>query len=792
MSTATANRMVEIPTKHIIAPDAGSKVRKVGIDQLADSIKAVGLINPITVRQLAADQFLIIAGRRRYWACVSAGLDTIRCIVLAANQEGHADVIEVTENMHRIQLTPMQEAEAIQKLRKLGHPDESIAADLGMTRQFVARRAKLLDLTKSWKEALTDEGDNIGVKHWPVACLEMIARYPEPRQEEMLVQHGNDSDMTVDELKSYLLEGEAKLGAAIWDLADATLCAAAGACTVCPKRAGAQPLLFSDEADGVIDAKKDTCLDRACFKQKHKAAIERKVKEKLREHPDMVKITEGAARGHTLGYYQYDKAKKEDKGAVPALMVDGPKAGSMTFVKVKKNQLTRTSSGPKQEKTKSPAELAKERDDRRWEIVGQEIARMIEGPRFSSQKKQPDVCRAPGGLLSESEKEITRLKTALALATMGADFNSKTTLAGLSKFVSSAHATPTSALVQMFWKANRWAIAERIDELTLSDEKGPLQDLLKPFLDIANLKFDDLWKIALQKVAEPKAEIAPPAKVQKPKARTVATKPVRSESKGKVRASAPAGLAPFLQLMQPSPELAAIVGDKPLVRTEVTKKLWDYIKKNGLQDQVSRRMINADEKLLPIFGGIHKVSMFVMTKLMAKHLKPAKADSAGATTQAKKSGAKGPGWGATLKSKPKQAAHDPRANAHGVYTPESAGGHFHHSALPVPKFGNLKITMSIDVAEGSDGRFRYGTEFERQVPLAYGKGGAPSTSGKGFPSLGSAQVAGAEDLRKVLLEDEKGLAHEAPSVKRSESYRKIESVIDAFIEKAKGGEETLG
>jgi len=72
--------------------------------------------------------------------------------------------------------------------------------------------------------------------------------------------------------------------------------------------------------------------------------------------------------------------------------------------------------------------------------------------------------------------------------------------------------------------------------------------------------------------------------------------------------------------LSPDETLAAIVGDKPLPRTEITKKLWAYIKKNDLQDAKNRRMINADDKLKALFGGKKQVSMFEMTKLVAKHV----------------------------------------------------------------------------------------------------------------------------------------------------------------------------
>jgi upstream activation factor subunit UAF30 len=79
--------------------------------------------------------------------------------------------------------------------------------------------------------------------------------------------------------------------------------------------------------------------------------------------------------------------------------------------------------------------------------------------------------------------------------------------------------------------------------------------------------------------------------------------------------------AAFMKPMQPDAQLAAVVGSTPIPRTEVTKKIWQYIKRHGLQDAKERRMINADDKLRPVFGGKSKVSMFEMTKLVNKHMK---------------------------------------------------------------------------------------------------------------------------------------------------------------------------
>ena len=100
------------------------------------------------------------------------------------------------------------------------------------------------------------------------------------------------------------------------------------------------------------------------------------------------------------------------------------------------------------------------------------------------------------------------------------------------------------------------------------------------------------------------------------KARGSARKATKKRS-GAKRAPNPA----FMKPMQPDAALGAVVGNNPMPRTEITKKLWQYIKRNGCQDQKERRMINADDKLKPVFGGKGKVSMFEMTKLVNKHIK---------------------------------------------------------------------------------------------------------------------------------------------------------------------------
>ena len=121
---------------------------------------------------------------------------------------------------------------------------------------------------------------------------------------------------------------------------------------------------------------------------------------------------------------------------------------------------------------------------------------------------------------------------------------------------------------------------------------------------------------AKKAAAKAPAKKAAPTKKAAPAKKAAAKKaPAKKAAPAKKRTPNPA----FMKAMTPSPQLAAVIGDKPVPRTEVTKKVWEYIKKNGLQDKAKKTMINADAKLKEIFKKA-QVSMFEMTKLINSHL----------------------------------------------------------------------------------------------------------------------------------------------------------------------------
>ena len=122
-------------------------------------------------------------------------------------------------------------------------------------------------------------------------------------------------------------------------------------------------------------------------------------------------------------------------------------------------------------------------------------------------------------------------------------------------------------------------------------------------------------KKPVAKKAPAKKPAAKKSPAKKAPAKKAPAKKAAKKSGGKRKPN-----AAFMKAMTPSSALAAIVGSGALPRTEVTKKVWDYIKKNKLQDAKNRRMINADANLKAVFGGRGQVSMFEMTKLVSKHL----------------------------------------------------------------------------------------------------------------------------------------------------------------------------
>lgn len=127
----------------------------------------------------------------------------------------------------------------------------------------------------------------------------------------------------------------------------------------------------------------------------------------------------------------------------------------------------------------------------------------------------------------------------------------------------------------------------------------------------------------MAKKASKKAAKKAPKKAAKKAAKKAVKKAAKKVAKKKVakKKSARKPNAAFMAALTPSAPLAEVIGSKPMPRTQMIKKIWDYIKKNGLQDKKNKRMINADAKLKVVFGGKGQISMFELAKVLSKHVK---------------------------------------------------------------------------------------------------------------------------------------------------------------------------
>lgn len=305
-------------------------------DDLVASVRESGILNNLVVRPVPGTDrtglYELVAGARRLDAARKAGITEVPCVVLDLGDTA-AREMTIVENLQRENLHPIDEARAIADLIGDGNSVDEVAAKIGKTKAFVTRRAKLATLAPQVVEILGDD-----IRRCSIRALELLATMPEEKQIDFAENWGVEIDpsMVMREIA-----GERNvISGAPFDCSDAGLCPEAGACATCPKRTGAEPLLFDDLAE---IAKEDRCLDPECFARKtdiHVAREESLLREKHGEKLMLVANTipygeEGAdlrKRG-VIEMHRVDKVKKSTPGARPALIVHGHDAGKVVYVK---------------------------------------------------------------------------------------------------------------------------------------------------------------------------------------------------------------------------------------------------------------------------------------------------------------------------------------------------------------------------------------------------------------------------------------------------------------------------
>jgi len=333
-----------------LTPTPDNKRRPItqsSVESLAKSLVREGVLQPILVRPVADKDgwFEIRAGERRWRAAKLAGLTHIPAVVRSLDDVSALSVT-IAENLQRQDLHPLEEAATIQQAFDRGYDAKTVAARLGKSVVHIARRASLTRLCKEWRdEVLKADSD---ASRFSVAHLELVARLPEETQ-RILAENSFHRVFargfpTVDELKRLIDAGLQSLRAMPWSLEDDTLDPKAGACLNCPKRSGMLPMLFEAEdapRDGKV-SKSDRCLDPVCFEGKTVAHLQQRETALRTEHPTLRLVQVGFSGlspkvRETFGervtqVYHPKFVKPTAKGAIPAMQLDGPKAGSLVHI----------------------------------------------------------------------------------------------------------------------------------------------------------------------------------------------------------------------------------------------------------------------------------------------------------------------------------------------------------------------------------------------------------------------------------------------------------------------------
>lgn len=322
-------------------------VSDAGLKELADSIKAKGLLQPILLRAHGNGSYILVAGERRFRACKLLGIDTVPAFIKDMTEE-EAFELQITENLQRSDVHPLKEAKAFKALiEERKWTTAELAARFGKGETYILQRLRLNTMVP---EAAKDFAAN----RMTLAQAIVIARL-NPEDQKMVVDRcsgkTNELDLpyyqSVQELEDFIAEEITHdLSKAPFDVADTKIVPKAGACTTCPKRSGAQSLLFSDVQQ------KDRCFDPKCFKAKRAIGVFNKISQLVEEKPDTIFIEERGWRvekpdpkilsllkdsnvkylpDNAWQSYGYGDTNKK----VKAIVVNGPDAGKPKDVYIK-------------------------------------------------------------------------------------------------------------------------------------------------------------------------------------------------------------------------------------------------------------------------------------------------------------------------------------------------------------------------------------------------------------------------------------------------------------------------
>jgi ParB/RepB/Spo0J family partition protein len=321
--------------------------------ELTASIARHGVLENLLVRPTAEGRYELIFGERRLRSAEAAGLTEVPTIIRAMDDH-EARVLTVTENMQRKQLHFLQEADGVAALFEEHWTIDMVAAELGKPLSWVARRRRLLNLTKAWRQLA--EGQEPSFAGWSAAHFEQIALLEAAAQDDLLEQesHKLARCATARELARLIGSMTRAVTAFPWKLGDADLDPVAGPCSSCPHRSSQHPGLFDDQPQdgeptggkgsrkkkGSPGSPADRCLSPLCAANKTRLFLDRKRADLAAKHSQVVLIQDGYLPERipaSVFDHQVTPAKKGTPGAVPALVANGPHLGQVRWVKLRQD-----------------------------------------------------------------------------------------------------------------------------------------------------------------------------------------------------------------------------------------------------------------------------------------------------------------------------------------------------------------------------------------------------------------------------------------------------------------------
>jgi ParB family chromosome partitioning protein len=325
---ATASNPVlvrQIPLKHLSESKLNPRKTFEGVEELAASIKEQGILVPLIVRSMK-EGFEILAGARRFRASKLAGLEEVPCRIIAGSVSGDTAAIEVilTENLQRVDVHPMEEADVFAELhQRLGFDMDALAMKLSKPRSFLRQRLQLVKLMPEARKLF--ESHRITLDG-----AMQIARLQQGDQKEV-VGWFKDQGITTGRLRDMIEDHfMLKLKGVPWKMDDAKLCPKAGACLTCPKRTGTEKDLFADMAK-----EGDRCTDRACFIGKAEAYLELR-KASIEAGGEKVKFAYAEWTGNpkkgVLTSHEWRATKKGTcENTVPLLLLEFKTLGKLVY-----------------------------------------------------------------------------------------------------------------------------------------------------------------------------------------------------------------------------------------------------------------------------------------------------------------------------------------------------------------------------------------------------------------------------------------------------------------------------